>query len=108
MRLVSNFPGHTEFFAHLAGEHLGYAVTPVMMLAGPLLRAVPVTIHIALNKVPAVLDTATILTVCRITALALKDQFGIANPRLAIAGLTRMRAKAAVWVWKTKSSSVPQ
>jgi 4-hydroxythreonine-4-phosphate dehydrogenase len=81
------FPGHTEFLAHLAGEHLGYEVTPVMMLAGPLLRAVPVTIHIALNKVPAVLDTVTILTVCRITALALKHQFGIANPRLAIAGL---------------------
>ena len=81
------FPGHTEFLAHLAGEHLGYEVTPVMMLAGPQLRAVPVTIHIALNKVPAVLDVVTILTVCRITALALKSQFGIANPRLAIAGL---------------------
>jgi len=81
------FPGHTEFLAHLAGEHLGYEVTPVMMLAGPQLRAVPVTIHIALNKVAAVLDTATILTVCRITALALKSEFGIAHPRLAIAGL---------------------
>jgi 4-hydroxythreonine-4-phosphate dehydrogenase len=81
------YPGHTEFLAHLAGQHLGHEVTPVMMLAGPLLRAVPVTIHIALSNVPAVLDTATILTVSRITALALKDQFGIANPRLAIAGL---------------------
>ncbi len=81
------FPGHTEFLAHLAGEHLGRAVTPVMMLAGPQLRAVPVTIHIALSKVPALLDTPTILRVARITALALKNQFGIANPRLAIAGL---------------------
>jgi 4-hydroxythreonine-4-phosphate dehydrogenase len=81
------YPGHTEFLAHLAGEHLGHEVTPVMMLAGPLLRTVPVTIHIALSNVPAVLDTATILTVSRITTLALKDQFGIANPRLAIAGL---------------------
>jgi 4-hydroxythreonine-4-phosphate dehydrogenase len=82
-----DFPGHTEFLAHLASRHLGYEVVPVMMLAGPLLRAVPVTIHIALSKVPAVLDTAKILTVSRITALALMNQFGIANPRLAIAGL---------------------
>lgn len=81
------YPGHTEFLAHLASKHLGYEVTPVMMLAGPLLRAVPVTIHIALSKVPAVLDTQSILIVSRITALALKDQFGIAAPRLAIAGL---------------------
>ncbi len=82
-----DFPGHTEFLAHLSGAHLGYEVTPVMMLAGPLLRAVPVTIHIALSKVPAALDTAKILSVSRITATALKDQFGIANPRLAVAGL---------------------
>jgi 4-hydroxythreonine-4-phosphate dehydrogenase len=81
------YPGHTEFLAHLAAQHLGHEVTPVMMLAGPLLRAVPVTIHIALSKVPVVLDTATILTVSRITVLALKSQFGITNPRLAIAGL---------------------
>jgi len=81
------FPGHTEFLAHLAAQHLGHAVTPVMMLAGPLLRAVPVTIHIALARVPAILDTQTILDICRITATALKSQFGIANPRLAIAGL---------------------
>ncbi|SFI49330.1 4-hydroxythreonine-4-phosphate dehydrogenase [Phyllobacterium sp. CL33Tsu] len=81
------YPGHTEFLAHLAGEHLGHKFTPVMMLAGPELRAVPVTIHIALNKVATILDAATILTVSRITALALKEQFGIAHPRLAIAGL---------------------
>lgn len=82
-----DFPGHTEFLAHLSSEYLGHAVTPVMMLAGPLLRAVPVTIHIALGKVPAVLDTNKVVTVSRITAIALKEQFGIANPRLAIAGL---------------------
>ena len=39
-----------------------------MMLAGPLLRAVPVTIHIALARVPEVLDTARIVTISRITA----------------------------------------
>ncbi len=81
------FPGHTEFLAHLAAQHLGYAVTPVMMLAGPLLRTIPVTIHIALAQVPLVLDTQTIVAISRITNDALKSQFGIAAPRLAIAGL---------------------
>ncbi|MHC1549540.1 4-hydroxythreonine-4-phosphate dehydrogenase PdxA [Phyllobacterium sp. K27] len=81
------FPGHTEFLAHLAAQHLGHEVTPVMMLAGPLLRTVPVTIHIGLAQVPLVLDTQTIVAISRITADALKSQFGIAEPRLAIAGL---------------------
>ena len=81
------YPGHTEFLAHLAGVHLGHPVKPVMMLAGPNLRTVPVTIHIALNRVISVLDTEAILAVSRITADALKVQFGIGHPRLAIAGL---------------------
>ncbi|WP_292172883.1 4-hydroxythreonine-4-phosphate dehydrogenase PdxA, partial [Mesorhizobium sp.] len=42
------FPGHTEYLAHLAGLHTGAEVTPVMLLAGPELRTVPVTIHIPL------------------------------------------------------------
>lgn len=81
------FPGHTEFLAHLAAIHLGHEVTPVMMLAGPLLRTIPVTIHIGIAQVPLVLDTQTIVEISRITASALKDQFSILEPRLAIAGL---------------------
>ncbi|EJM98771.1 4-hydroxythreonine-4-phosphate dehydrogenase PdxA [Phyllobacterium sp. YR531] len=81
------FPGHTEFLAHLTAVHLGREVTPVMMLAGPLLRAIPVTIHIGISQVPIVLTTQMIVTISRITAEALKSQFGIAKPRLAIAGL---------------------
>ncbi|MCO4319748.1 4-hydroxythreonine-4-phosphate dehydrogenase PdxA [Phyllobacterium sp. 21LDTY02-6] len=81
------FPGHTEFLAHLAQAHLGRPVTPVMMLAGPLLRAVPVTIHIALREVPAVLTSAMIVETARITGAALRSEFAIARPRLAIAGL---------------------
>ncbi|MEP7456956.1 4-hydroxythreonine-4-phosphate dehydrogenase PdxA [Phyllobacterium sp. SB3] len=81
------FPGHTEFLAHLAAIHLGHEVTPVMMLAGPLLRTIPVTIHIGIAQVPLVLNTQAIVEISRITASALKNQFGIVEPRLAIAGL---------------------
>jgi 4-hydroxythreonine-4-phosphate dehydrogenase len=75
-------PGHTEYLAELAG-----GVIPVMMLAGPELRVVPVTIHRPLREALAALRTADIVTAGRITAAALKRDFGIAKPRLAVAGL---------------------
>ncbi|MFA7415572.1 MAG: 4-hydroxythreonine-4-phosphate dehydrogenase PdxA [Rhizobium sp.] len=81
------FPGHTEFLADLAGRATGRTYRPVMMLAGPKLKAVPVTIHIPLKDVPAALTQALIIDTCRITATDLKNRFGIASPRLAIAGL---------------------
>ena len=81
------FPGHTEFLADLATRATGKPLLPVMLLAGPKLRAVPVTIHIALAAVPAALTTGLILDTCRITHADLRDRFGIAAPRLAISGL---------------------
>lgn len=80
-------PGHTEFLAELASHHFGRAVTPVMMLAGPQLRAVPVTIHIPLAEVPTALSKSDILQAARITAQELSTRFGIKAPRLAISGL---------------------
>jgi 4-hydroxythreonine-4-phosphate dehydrogenase len=76
------FPGHTEFLAELAG---GCRV--VMMLAGPSLKVVPLTVHIALAEVPRRLDAGTITAQARILVLALRRDFGIAEPRLAVAGL---------------------
>ncbi|WP_312467884.1 4-hydroxythreonine-4-phosphate dehydrogenase PdxA [Brucella sp.] len=80
-------PGHTEFLAELASKHLGRTVIPVMMLAGPELRAVPVTIHIPLVDVPRLLTKDDILEVAYITAQELTDRFGMAAPRIAISGL---------------------
>ena len=81
------FPGHTEYLAHLASLHTGREVMPVMLLAGPDLSTVPVTIHIALADVPKALTTGMIVATARITAADLTNRFGIASPRLAIAGL---------------------
>ncbi|EKF58374.1 4-hydroxythreonine-4-phosphate dehydrogenase [Agrobacterium albertimagni AOL15] len=81
------FPGHTEFLADLAARAKGGSVMPVMMLAGPKLKAVPVTIHIPLKDVPGALTEDLIVDTCRIVAKDLADRFGIASPRLAIAGL---------------------
>jgi 4-hydroxythreonine-4-phosphate dehydrogenase len=81
------FPGHTEYLAHLARRHTGIDAMPVMMLAGPDLRTVPVTIHIPLAEVPETLSTDLIVATARITASDLKGRFGIDKPRLAISGL---------------------
>ncbi len=81
------FPGHTEFLADLATRATGKPVMPVMLLAGPKLRAIPVTIHIPLKEVPHALTSELIAETCRITDHDLRNRFGIAKPRLAVAGL---------------------
>ena len=75
------FPGHTEYLEHLCGGH------SVMMLASPALRVVPVTIHQSLRAAIASLSTDKIVACGRIAADALRGDFGIAAPRLAVAGL---------------------
>ena len=81
------FPGHTEFLADLATKATGKPFTPVMMLAGPKLRAIPVTIHIPLKDVAMALTQERIIETCRIADHDLRTRFGIAHPRLAVAGL---------------------
>lgn len=76
------FPGHTEFLAELAG-----GVRVAMMLASPLLRVVPVTVHMALTEAIATLTTENIVGAGQLTARSLIRDFGIAKPRLAVAGL---------------------
>jgi 4-hydroxythreonine-4-phosphate dehydrogenase len=58
-----------------------------MMLAGPTLRVVPITTHIPFAEVPAALTAELIIARTQITAKAMTRNFGIENPRLAIAGL---------------------
>ena len=76
------YPGHTEYLASLCDVRL-----PVMMLASPMLRVVPITIHVSLQRAIVGLTKAAIVDTCRITHAALRNEFGIAHPRLAIAGL---------------------
>jgi len=75
-------PGHTEFLGALTG-----CAHPVMMLANDFLRVVPVTVHVSLRAALDGLTAAAIVDTARIAAKALRDQFGIASPRLAVAGL---------------------
>lgn len=80
-------PGHTDFLGELAAEWTGETVKPVMMLAGPELRTVPVTVHIALSEVPRRLTEELIVETGKILNADLKRRFGIRRPRIAVTGL---------------------
>ncbi|HJU32019.1 MAG TPA: 4-hydroxythreonine-4-phosphate dehydrogenase PdxA [Hyphomicrobiaceae bacterium] len=82
------YPGHTEFLADLALRHgASRRPRPVMMLAADELKVVPATVHIPLAEVPKALTRGLLVETCRITAAALAEDFGIARPRIAVAGL---------------------
>jgi 4-hydroxythreonine-4-phosphate dehydrogenase len=77
------YPGHTEFLAALTGA----TGQQIMMLASPQLRVVPVTVHASLRNCLAMLNSGLIAAAGRTTHAALRRDFGIAQPRLAVAGL---------------------
>nr|WP_235919082.1 4-hydroxythreonine-4-phosphate dehydrogenase PdxA [Aureimonas psammosilenae] len=80
-------PGHTEYLADLCATITGDTVVPVMLLAGPELSCVPVTIHIPLSQVPKHLTTDLIVETARITVRGLIELLGVPHPRLAVSGL---------------------
>ena len=82
------YPGHTEFLAELAVRHgAARRPRPVMMLVADELKVVPATVHIPLTAVPRALTRTLLVETIRITATALAQDFGIAAPRIAVAGL---------------------
>ncbi|MGB7419394.1 MAG: 4-hydroxythreonine-4-phosphate dehydrogenase PdxA [Erythrobacter sp.] len=84
MAVGFDYPGQTEFLADMCGRPYRDAV---MMLAGPSLRTVPLTVHTPLAEVPGMLSENLISHKARIVATALREDFRIASPRLAISGL---------------------
>lgn len=77
------YPGHTEFLAALTGV----PGKQIMMLASPHLRVVPVTVHVSLRDALTTLTTEKIVATARTTDAALRRDFGISQPRLAVSGL---------------------
>ncbi|MGH1343492.1 MAG: 4-hydroxythreonine-4-phosphate dehydrogenase PdxA [Nannocystales bacterium] len=76
------FPGHTEYLAHRAGD-----CEVAMLMAGPELRVVLATIHVPLSEVAQRLDAAAVVRAGRLLALGLRARFGVAKPRVAVLGL---------------------
>lgn len=81
------FPGHTEFLGELtASANYQGARGPIMMLAVEGLRTTLVTVHEPLSKVGGLLSVDKIVNAGMVTAQALRSDFGIESPRLAVAG----------------------
>jgi 4-hydroxythreonine-4-phosphate dehydrogenase len=80
------YQGHTDFLGALCKER-GHPASEVMMLVGAGLRAVPLTVHIALRDVPEQLTQDVITTQARVVNNALRSHFGILQPRIAVTGL---------------------
>jgi 4-hydroxythreonine-4-phosphate dehydrogenase len=80
------FPGHTEYLAAL-GSAKEPPLHPVMLLASPALKVVPVTIHVPLKDIPRLLTKDLILATIEITARDLGRYFGLKRPRLVVSGL---------------------
>ncbi|MEP2101828.1 MAG: 4-hydroxythreonine-4-phosphate dehydrogenase PdxA [Parasphingorhabdus sp.] len=78
------YPGQTEFVSERCGIARENAV---MMLAGPSLRVIPMTTHIPLKDVSGQLTHALIVARAKSAAKAMTRNFGIENPRIAIAGI---------------------
>lgn len=76
-------PGHTEYLAELAGLR----EPAVMMLASPELRVVPVTVHLALREAIAALSSEAIIHAGRVLDAALRRDFGVKRPVIAVGGL---------------------
>jgi 4-hydroxythreonine-4-phosphate dehydrogenase len=82
------FPGHTEFLAHLTkdaphAEPRG----PVMMLVGGGLKVALATIHVPLRDVSAALSVDGLVRTARVVDRTLRQDFGLASPKIAFAGL---------------------
>jgi 4-hydroxythreonine-4-phosphate dehydrogenase len=82
------FPGHTEYLGELTRSSVGAKPSgPVMMLAAPGLRTTLVTIHEPISAVPGLLSVELVVRIGSVTARALRQDFGILRPRLAVAAL---------------------
>lgn len=79
-------PGHTEFLGELAERHWGRKVRPVMMIWSRMLAVVPITIHVPLARVPALLTAELVEETARIVARD-RPRYGGGKPRLVLAGL---------------------
>lgn len=82
-----NQPGHTEYLGELVNRDTGKQSQPVMMIAGPQLKTVPVTIHIPVTAIADHLTKDLIISTVEIVYHDLKERFGVDEPRIAVAGL---------------------
>lgn len=102
------FPGHTEFIAELtASIPWAGARGPVMMLTAEDLRVCLVTIHVPLHEVPGLVTIDRVVQTARVADQAMRRDFGINRPRLALAGLNPHAGEAGTLGVEERDVLVP-
>ncbi len=86
------YPGHTEFLAALAGVK-----DFRMMMAGPSLKVVLVTIHEPIAKVASLLTVKNIVNTIRLTRDSLQRWWGLKQPRIAVSALNPHAGEAGMF-----------
>lgn len=96
------YPGHTEMLAELTGcEHFR------MMMAGDRLKVVLVTIHEPLNRVSSMLSIEEITDCITMTIHSLQQDFGLADPRVAVAGFNPHGGEQGMFGHEEEQSITP-
>lgn len=96
-------PGHTEYLGMLDGPQS----MPVMLLHTPMLRIVPLTVHIPLADVPGMITPDLIKATAHILDDSLRRDFGISQPRIAITGLNPHAGEDGTIGRKEKDTIIP-
>lgn len=96
------YPGHTEMLVDLTG-----AGNYTMMMAGTSLKVTLATIHCPLSEVSGRLSTSSIYDLIQITYNALKIDFGIKNPRIAVAGLNPHSSEDGLFGYEEERIIIP-
>jgi 4-hydroxythreonine-4-phosphate dehydrogenase len=97
-----HYPGHTELLAELTRTS-DYA----MMLMGEKLKVVPVTIHCSFKEVPTLLSADAIFRAIKVTAHALKEYFGLDNPRITVAALNPHAGEGGIFGKEEEELIIP-
>ena len=96
------FEGHTQLISHCTDSN-----EYVMMLAGERLRVVLVTIHCGLREVPHMLTSEMIQKTIRVTSKAFERDFGMKNPRLAVAALNPHAGESCLFGSEERDIIIP-
>lgn len=81
-RAGANWPGHTEMLAEWSGN-----VRPIMMLAGPTLKVVPLTTHMPLSQVVSMVTEDRVRFALETIDKTFRRYFSRPRARIAVAGL---------------------
>jgi 4-hydroxythreonine-4-phosphate dehydrogenase len=95
------FPGHTEFLAHLTGCD-DYAMTFI----APRLRVALLTTHVPLARVPGLVRRADLERLIRLVDRELR-RYGIEHPRIALAGINPHAGEGGLFGDEEQREMVP-